>query len=56
LSSTEEIRNITIKLIEDAAPGKNFIIGITETVPEDRWQMNFSAIMDGIDSCGKHPT
>jgi hypothetical protein len=51
--TTEEIRTITIKLIEEAPSGKNFIIGITEDVPEDRWQMNFSAIMDGIDSYGK---
>lgn len=53
LVSTEEIREITIKLIEDAAPGRSFIIGITEIVPENRWQMNFSAIMDGIESYGK---
>lgn len=53
LVSTEEIREITIKLIEDAAPSRSFIIGITETVPENRWQMNFSAIMDGIESYGK---
>jgi len=47
--SAEEIRRKTIQLIEEAAPGNGFIIGITESVPGERILQNFKAIMDGID-------
>lgn len=49
LNSLEEIKRKTIELIEQAAPGNGFIIGITEDVPQDRWKDNFTAIMDGVD-------
>jgi hypothetical protein len=48
LYDLNEIRGRTLNLLREGR-GKNLIIGITETVPEDRWQANFSAIMDGID-------
>jgi len=50
LKPIELVRENTIQLIEEAMPGNGFIIGITETVPEDRWQSNFSAIMDAIEN------
>ncbi|MDD3925529.1 MAG: hypothetical protein PHT33_02605 [bacterium] len=49
LRPVEEVKSATIGLIEEAAPGNGFIIGITEDVPEERWRGNFTAIMDGID-------
>ena len=49
LHSLEQIKSDTIDLINQASPGNGFIIGITDDVPEDRWQENFLAIMDGID-------
>jgi hypothetical protein len=44
-----EVKARTIQLVEEAAPGNGFIIGITEDIPEDRWQGNLLAIMDGIE-------
>jgi hypothetical protein len=38
LASPEVIEQTTRELIETAAPGNRFILGITEDVPEDRWQ------------------
>lgn len=49
LFPADEVRDRTLALIEEAAPGHGFIIGITEDMPEDRWRQNFVAIMDGID-------
>lgn len=44
-----EVKQRTHQLIEEAAPGNGFIIGVTEDVPEDRWAGNYSAILDAID-------
>ncbi|GAA0179561.1 hypothetical protein SH2C18_24070 [Clostridium sediminicola] len=48
LYSQEDIYNSTLKLIEEAGSKNGFIIGITEDVPEERWQQNFTTIMDAI--------
>ena len=45
----DEIRSRTVDLMRQASPGNGFMIGITEDVPDDRWQKNFMAIMDGIE-------
>lgn len=50
LHPIEEVYSDTVRLIGEAAPGNGFIIGITEDVPEDRWQKNYSSIMDAIDN------
>ena len=44
LASIETIENTTRRLIHDAAPWNKFIIGITEDIPEDRWQESMLAI------------
>lgn len=49
LHPIEDVYNETKQLINEAAPGDKFIIGITEDVPEERWRGNFTAIMDAID-------
>jgi hypothetical protein len=49
LSSHEEIAQTTRCLVEDAKPGNRFIIGITEDIPEHRWQQNLVTIMDAIE-------
>jgi hypothetical protein len=51
LLEQEEIYNKTIELIREANPGNGLIIGITEDVPEERWQQNYFRIMDAIDKC-----
>ena len=49
LHSLKEVYEDTIKLIQDAGSKGHFLIGITEDVPEDLWQGNYSAIMDAIE-------
>ena len=49
LLTPEEITNKTVGLIQEAAPGNGFLIGITETVPPERLLTNFKAILDGIE-------
>jgi len=44
LSPVETIEESTRQLIREAAPGNRLIIGITEDIPEDRWQANMLAI------------
>ncbi len=44
LASPETIEQTTRELIETAAPGNRFLLGITEDVPEDRWQENLLVI------------
>jgi len=50
LHPVEEVYHDTVRLMEEAAPGNGLIIGITEDVPEERWQKNFTTIMDAIDN------
>lgn len=49
LSSHEKIAQTTRDLIEVAKPGNRFLIGITEDIPEHRWQQNLVTIMDTIE-------
>ena len=49
LHPAASIKSETLQLVEEAAPGNGFIIGITEDVPEDRWRVNYAAIMDAIE-------
>ena len=49
LASIETIEQTTRRLIRDAAPGNRLIIGITEDIPQDRWQANMLAISRVID-------
>ena len=49
LSPIETIEETTRELIRQASPGNRFIIGITEDIPEDRWQANMLSISRVID-------
>jgi hypothetical protein len=48
LKSKEEIARETSKIIDGAGP-EGLIIGITEDVPQNRWQESYMAIMQTID-------
>lgn len=48
-----EVKSKTLQLLEEAAPANGFIIGITEDIPEERWQGNLLAIMEGIEEYAK---
>ncbi|MEW6749421.1 MAG: hypothetical protein AB1505_00400 [Candidatus Latescibacterota bacterium] len=48
LQSTARIEAVTADLIRQAAPGSRFLIGITEDIPQERWQGNMLAIARAI--------
>jgi len=50
LEPPERIRSRTVDLIAEGRACRGFIIGITEDIPEDRWQAHLNAIMEGIES------
>lgn len=49
LFSIDKIKQTTRELIQAAAGTNRLIIGITEDIPEDRWQGNLLAISETID-------
>jgi len=49
LQPKEKIMQITEQIIDDGGP-EGLLIGITDDVPEFRWQESFTAIMDAIDN------
>lgn len=53
LEPESRIEEVTCELIEQAAPGNRFIIGITEDIPADRWQGNLLAISRAIEAAGR---
>jgi len=55
LEPPEVIEQATAEMLRQAAPGNRFLIGITETVPVDRWQRNYVAIMRAIQAHGRLP-
>ena len=55
LASIEIIEETTKRLLYEAAPGDRFLIGITEDVPENRWQESFCAISRAIEKHGQLP-
>lgn len=51
----EGVEQETRKLLREAAPGHRLIVGITEDIPEDRWQQNLLAINRVISQEGRLP-
>jgi hypothetical protein len=49
LASEEKIEKTTCELIDEAGSPDGLIMGITETVPSDRWQESYPAIMRGLE-------
>ena len=50
LADIETIRDTTREILELAAETNRVIIGITEDIPEDRWQQNLLAISEEINN------
>ena len=48
-----QVYSKTKLLLDEASSSNRFIIGITEDVPQDRWQDNFKTIMSAIDDYSK---
>ena len=55
LEEPAAVEETTRQILHEAAPGGRFIIGVTETVPVDKWQQSFSAISRVINAEGQLP-
>jgi len=55
LAEPAVIRDATLQILKDSAPGDRFIIGITENVPDDRWRVSFPIILDTCNEFGCLP-
>ncbi|MFH0963237.1 MAG: uroporphyrinogen decarboxylase family protein [Planctomycetota bacterium] len=55
LASRERIADAMRALLREAGTGERLIVGITEDVPEDRWQESFLAITEVLNSEGTLP-
>jgi hypothetical protein len=55
LQESTAVEETTRQILREAAPGDRFIIGVTETVPVDKWQQSFSAISRVINAEGRLP-
>ncbi len=54
-NDTRKVEEYTIKMIRDAAPGRGFLIGCTESYPLDTWERSFGAVRDAIRKAGGCP-
>jgi hypothetical protein len=55
MEGEERIRGELARILQQAAPGDRFLIGITEDVPEEHWRGSFRAINEGLDRFGWLP-
>ncbi len=55
ISKPEEIRNMTMQLLREAAPGNGFIIGVTENIPKSVGTRSLSVIAETINKYGACP-
>jgi len=55
IEELSEIRQETIKILQEAAPGDRFLLGITEDVPADVWENSFLTISESMLSYGHFP-
>ena len=55
LKSPQIVEETARKILQEADSGKGFLIGITETVPPERWQSSFSVISRVVREEGRLP-
>ena len=55
IASSERIRQTTIDILRDIAPGNGFIMGITEDVPYRDVDRSFTAIAETLNEYGRCP-
>ncbi|MGQ9515552.1 MAG: uroporphyrinogen decarboxylase family protein [Thermoproteota archaeon] len=55
LRSADEIRKFTLNLLEEIAPGRGFIIGITEDIHPDHFKKGMSIITETLHKYGDLP-
>lgn len=49
----EEIKACTRQLIDEAAPGDGFLIGVTENIPAQVWERSLTAITETVNEYGR---
>ena len=55
ITEPEEIRDTTIQLLREAAPGNGFVIGVTENVPRSVGTRSLEVIMETVNEYGNCP-
>ena len=55
MTEPEEIRDTTIQLLREAAPGNGFVIGVTENVPRSVGTRSLEVIMETVNEYGSCP-
>ena len=55
LAAPERIRQVTLDLLRQAAPGQGFLIGITENVPAQRMVESYTTIAQALNEFGRCP-
>ena len=55
LAAPERIRGAVRDILEQSGDGRGIILGITEDVPEDRWEISLNAIADALNDFGQLP-
>lgn len=55
LAEPSVIRETTLRILREAAPGDRLIVGIAENVPDNRWPISFPVILDTVNEFGRLP-
>jgi len=55
LASSEAIAEHTRQLVEDAAPGTGFVVGVTENIPDHVWQRSLPVVLKTLRDYGPMP-
>ena len=55
LAPAEKVKEATRQILREAAPGDGFMVGVTEDIPEDRWQISMAAVSEVLRAEGRLP-
>ena len=55
IASPETIRNVTLELLQQAAPGRRFVLGVTENIPADAVERSLTTITETVAEHGRCP-
>lgn len=55
IASEEQLKAVTRDLLEQAAPGDRFLVGVTENIPSNAWRQSLRTITEIINEHGRCP-
>jgi hypothetical protein len=55
LAKPEEVRAVTLDLLDQAGDGRRFVVGVTENIPATVWERSLSVITDTLAEHGRCP-